>query len=198
VSFNQAIYDEAIAKGASPLFADMLAHQRPPGTKGTDRTFLEGRQCQEDIRDMPPLIANQWKRMLKKKGVSAAGKVYCSALARKHNEVGPGEYWGSGDPYAFVSDLGEAKAKALALGRDISGCIDVKAPERPPKPDTPLANDIIARKAQELANANPGRKFKDVVELREAIIEKHSPKWGKGASYNYRTQMKEKSHVKAR
>lgn len=184
MSFSQAIYDEAIAGGASPLFADMLAHRQPPGTKGTDQRFLSGRYNNNDLEDMPPWMQKQFKKQLDRAGVSAAGKVYLSSLARKKSEVKPGEPWGPGDPYAYVSDLAEAKAKCLALGRYGSGMATVTPPEKPPAPDVPLAEDLVMTKVAEAIAKDPS-KAKRLDEVRHEVIEKHAPKWGKGATKNF-------------
>ncbi len=181
MSFSQAIYDEAITNGASPLFADMLAHQQAPGTKGTDRAFLEGRFNNNEIGSMMPWMQQGFKKKLDDAGVSAAGKVYMSSLVRK--EVGPG------DPFAYVSDLAEAKAKCLSLGRDGWGIATVKAPEKPPTPDIPLAEDIVMEQVAREVAKNPDLR-KNLGEVRHNVIEKHAPKWGQGGTKNFLKQVK--------
>lgn len=184
MSFNQTIYDQAIANGASPIFADMLAHQQPPGTKGTDRAFLEGKLNNNDIGEMPGWMQQRFKEQIKQSGENVTGKVYVSALARKKRDVQPGETWGPGDTYAYVSDVSELRAKAQSLGLEGDGIIKTRAPDRPPTPDVPLAEDLVRNQmAMEIAK-NPGLK-KNLGELRHNVIEKHAPKWGKGATKNF-------------
>lgn len=182
--FDREIYAQAIANGESPMFAEMLACRQPPGTRGTDRAFLQGRQNQEDL-NMPKWMRDQLTAQMRKAGISTAGKVYISSLARKKHEVKPGEPWGAGDPYAWVSDLGEAKARCAALGREGWGAATVKASEvRPPTPDVPLAEDIVQGKVAEAIALDPS-KANRIDEVRHEVIEKHAPKWGKGATKNF-------------
>ena len=50
-------FDQLIEEGNNPGFAAMLAQRRPPGTKGTDRTFLEGSHHWADKKKAPLVMA---------------------------------------------------------------------------------------------------------------------------------------------
>lgn len=162
----QEIYDEAIANGASPLFADLLASRQPPGTKGTDRAFLQDRMCGQQIAKLPPIIRKRFEDEAKKAGFKQINKPYVSALARF-----------TGDTYAYVDDVADLKRKCLERGISGTGIIDVQSPTKAPK-YTPLAEDIVAAEVDRTIAANPGKKL-DLREVREAVIDRHAPEYTK-------------------
>lgn len=57
-------------------WAAMCALQCPPGTKGTDRAFLEGRQNNEQLDDMPRRQAKYVAKEARDAGISISGKYY--------------------------------------------------------------------------------------------------------------------------
>ena len=160
---TQEIYDAAIANGASPKFAEMLALQQPPGTKGTDTAWMAGRHA-----DPVPGATDMQKRWYlaraKRAGIPTAGKVFMSQLGSAEN------------PEAWVGGLDDLKAVAKKnnLGIRINDETVVKQGELvAPKP-VPLAESIIKRRMKEHLAEKPDQ---DKRQLREKIIHEHAPKW---------------------
>lgn len=116
----EAIYKKAIANGCSPAFADMLASQQPPGTRGTDRAFMQGRNNNEDLNRMHKSLRNDLLETARKAGVSVSGKTYCSGLARYAH-----------DPSAWVSSNDEIVAKCKQNGWDCKGSVNYTPPDPP-------------------------------------------------------------------
>jgi hypothetical protein len=115
-----AIYQKAIANGASPLFADLLASRQPPGVKGTERAYMEGRNNNEDLNKMNATMRKHLLTEAQAAGVSISGKTYCSGLARYAN-----------DPSAWVSGRDEVAARCRENGWECEGNVTVKQSERP-------------------------------------------------------------------
>lgn len=115
-----AIYAQAIANGASPQFADMLASRQPPGTKGTERAFMEGRNNNEDLNRMNKSLRNDLLETARKAGVSVSGKTYCSGIARFAH-----------DPQAWVSGRDEVAARCKENGWSCEGNVNFKPAEVP-------------------------------------------------------------------
>jgi hypothetical protein len=156
-------YRELVGKGMSSRLAEMLALQQPPGTRGTDRAFLEGRQNNEQLDSLPKLQAQYMVREAKKAGISVAGKFYCAGIADKRGWKDPAAWVTSGDDVLKV-----AKKRDLHL----SGAVEYTPPDRPAK-RTVLAESIIQDELKKQKKLNPKAK---VGELREKIIEKHAYK----------------------
>ena len=115
------IYQSAIENGASPMFADMLASRQPPGTKGTERAFMEGRMHNSGIPDsMPRNLRTKLLHEAKQAGVDVSGKVYVSGLARRPN-----------DPYGWCAGRDEVLAKVKANGWSCEGNVTHKPSETP-------------------------------------------------------------------
>lgn len=143
------------------VLADMLATRTPPGTKGTERAFLAGR---DDLAGMPLNSRHKWLQMSKQTGVSLAGKVHMSGL-------GPGmESW--------VSNFDEGLTRIKERGdRSVyrHGDLVYEPPEQAPVADIPLAADIVAESIRDMVKADPSLKNKKLPELKEMAIEKHGP-----------------------
>jgi hypothetical protein len=56
-------------------WASMCALQCPPGTKGTDRAFNQGRYNQQQFDDMPKLMAEHMLREARKRNLTVEGIV---------------------------------------------------------------------------------------------------------------------------
>jgi hypothetical protein len=160
----QKEYLELVAKGNSPRFAEMLALQQPPGVKGTDRAFMEGRLNNQQFNDMPPIQARYVKKAAESAGVSVAGKYYCAGIADSRR-------WR--DPEAGVSGVDDVKRVAAKRRLHVTGSIEYTPPPSAPPQRISLAEDIIKDEMKRYKKANP--KAKDG-ELREQIIEKHAYK----------------------
>lgn len=166
VNDAQEFYDQMIADGVAPKLAEMLALQQPCGTRGTDRALLQGQTGHGELAHMPEATRKKMLDNAKKAGVNISGKTYISGLARH-----------SCDPYAWCDGTGDVVRKAAALGRSTYGVVDYTAPEREPEPKPVLSERIINREVSKLVASDPKNATKDKNELREAVIEKHAPKW---------------------
>lgn len=152
------------------ILQDMLAARQAPGTKGTDRAFLQGRLTGYSLDHMDIATRTKWQMAAKKAGVSLEGKVLCSGLA-KH------EF----DPRAWVDSRSEQKQRCEELGRSlwVGGECVYSPPEQPPVPEVKLAPKIVEREVNRLLKNDPGLKKVARQELRERVIDKHAPKRGK-------------------
>lgn len=147
------------------VLEEMLSTRTPPGTKGTERAFLQGRTgASHSLDSMPFNSRAKHLALAKKAGVSLDGKVYMSG-------IGEGlEGW--------VSNFDEGLAKIKARGdRNVfrNGELVYAAPEQPPKPDIPLAESLVNESIRDMVKADPSLKKKKRQELREMAIEKHGP-----------------------
>lgn len=114
------IYQLALSQGASPLFADMLASRQPPGTRATERAFMQGRNNNEDLEKMNKTLRDALLNEAKQAGVSIAGKTYCSGIARRVN-----------DPGAWVSGRDDVLAKVKRNGWSCEGNVNYRPAEVP-------------------------------------------------------------------
>jgi hypothetical protein len=141
----------------------MVATQTPPGTKGTDRAFLEGRQNNQQLDELPKLQAQYMVREARQAGISIAGKQYVAGLADRR---------GWKDPAAWVSSNDDVLRVARKRRLNVTGSVNYEpAPE--PKRPTVLSESIIRDEMRKALRKNP-RANKG--ELREKIIDKHAYK----------------------
>lgn len=141
----------------------MVALQTPPGTKGTDRAFLEGRQNNEQLNDMPKRQAQYVAKEAREAGISISGKYYCAGIADKR---------GWKDPAAWVTSNDDVLRVARKRRLHVTGSVNYDPGEAPPK-RVLLAESIIRDEMRKEKRKNP--KAKDG-ELREKIIDKHAYK----------------------
>jgi hypothetical protein len=113
----EEIYAEAIANGASPIFADMLASRQPPGKSQTEMAYMQGKNCNQDLDKMPKQMREDILTELKQAGVSVSWKWYHSGLARFRN-----------DPQAWVSGRDDHLRICKERGLNSTGNINYKAP----------------------------------------------------------------------
>lgn len=166
---QQARYVKLRQAGNSDAFAQMLTEQRPPGIKGENARFLNGRQNGEDIEDMSPLTRKKLLENAKKAGVSVQGKRYISQLARRGVPC---------DPLALVSDLDDVKARARAMGRQVctmEQAQDMDYQGSPPR-SVALAEDIVQEEVAKRIAKDPSLKKVPKAKIREQVIDKHALK----------------------
>jgi hypothetical protein len=160
----KAHYLKMIAEGQSEKFAVMAALQQPPGTRGTDRAFQQGRLDGNWLDSLPPRMAKRIVREAKAAGINISGKYYMGGLADKRGHC---------DPAAWVSDTSDIKKVATQRNLEVSGIINVKSREEEPK-----RVDLNPRIAKELAKQE--MKKSPGISMQEAITrakEKHLPNW---------------------
>ncbi len=142
----QAVFEKMVEAGTSPRLAEMLALRTFPGVKGTDNSFLQGRQTGRDMDSMPGMVRDVYLKNAEKAGVSIAGKVYVSGLARY-----------PADPKAWVSGRGDVKARCESEGWGCRGAVSVETPEfhyEEPKHYT-VDPALIAREVAQKIAAEP-------------------------------------------
>ena len=144
-------------------WATMVALQAPPGTKGTDRAFLEGRQNNEQLSDMPKRQAQYVAREAREAGISISGKYYCAGIADKR---------GWRYPAAWVTSNDDVLRVARKRRLHVTGSVNYDPGEAPPK-RVLLSESIIKDEMRKEKRKNP--RAKDG-ELREKIIDKHAYK----------------------
>ena len=154
-------YEKALPYGER--WALMVATQTPPGTRGTDRAFLEGRQNNEQLDDMPKIQAEYVVREAKQAGINPSGKYYCAGIADKR---------GWKDPAAWVTSNDDILRVARKRRLHVTGSVNYDPGEAPPK-RVLLSESIIRDEMRKEKRKNP--KVKDG-ELRERVIEKHAYK----------------------
>ena len=161
---TQQHYLKMIEEGQSMQWALMCALQQPPGTRGTDRSFMEGRYSGNWLDSLPKRQAKWLIAEAKKAGINPSGKVYIGGLADKRGHL---------DPMAWVDSVDDVKRVAKARNLNVQGLVNVTAHEEPPK-----SVDINPRIARELARKeiakNPSLSMGDAL---EKVKEKHTPRW---------------------
>jgi hypothetical protein len=158
--------EEAIAtyKRALPYgerWAAMVATQTPPGTKGTDRAFMQGRMNNQQLDDMPVRQARYVAAEAKSAGINISGKHYVGGLADKR---------GWRDPEAWVSNNDDVLKVAHKRRLAVSGTVNYDP--GPADPKRKLISESIVREAvAKEKRLHPSAKVGD---LREKVIEKHA------------------------
>lgn len=159
----QQFYENCRAKGESHKMAEMCAFRAFPGTRGTERSFLEGRHDTQFHKDAE--FERHARQKAEKAGVSTAGKFYEPQVAE---EVG--------DPKAWFSDSSELKKRCEQIGATARGAFTVKQPVRGPAQRTKLAPDLVEHYVNQELSKNPSLKKKKRQELREKVIAERGPK----------------------
>jgi hypothetical protein len=154
-------YNKALPYGER--FAEMCALQQPPGTKGTDRAFLEGRQNNQQLDELPKRQAQYMVKEARRAGISISGKHYVAGLA---------DHRGWRDPAAWVSSNDDVLRVAHKRRLAVSGTVNYD-PGPAPRKTVVLSESIIKDEMKKELRKNPRAKKG---ELREKIIEKHAYK----------------------
>lgn len=155
------VYKKALPHGER--FAEMVALQIAPGTKGSDRAFMQGRMNNQQLDDMPVESAKWMVKEAKAAGINISGKYYCGGLADKRR-------WQ--DPEAWVSCNDDIMRVAHKRRLAVAGTVNYDP--GPAAPQRKLINDkIVAREVAKELKRNPRAK---AGEVRERILEKHTYK----------------------
>lgn len=155
-------------RGVSSSMAAMLALKRPAASPGGERGFQK--RSRERMNGYAPSHLENITDIAKKAGIDTAGKVYVGGLG-KYN-----------DPRAWVSDTSDIRRVAEERGLEIDGAIKIKGREVPPPKQVPLAEDLVQKQMAKYVKADPKlaenvkRSSKARAELRERVIEKHTPR----------------------
>lgn len=161
-------YDLCIRNGCSPVLAEMLASHGFPGTRGTDRAYMQGRALNGAQFDGIPLVGKHHRAMADAAGISTTGKWYAGTLARF-----------PGDPEAWVSGLDDLRETVQRRGWTCTGAIEVKQPKyldvAPPKYQ--VADDLVERYVEDAIAEDPSLATKRD-SVKEAIATKLAGRYG--------------------
>jgi hypothetical protein len=154
-------YKKALPHGER--WAEMCALQIAPGTRGSDRAFMEGRCNNQQLDSMPTLSAKWMVKEAKAAGINISGKYYCGGLADKR---------GWKDPEAWVSSSDDVMRVAQKRRLVVQGALNYDP--GPADPKRKLINEnIVSREVRKELRKNPRAK---AGEVRERIIDRHSYK----------------------
>lgn len=164
------VYKTAMASGAGEKFAEMVALQSPPGTRGTDRAFMEGRYAGNWMDGMPPQLANRMVREARAAGINTSGRFYMGGLADKRAHR---------DPEAWVDSIDDVKRVAKKRNLEVRGIVNYTPPEQAPPKRVALNPEIIKENVKKELEANPGMRKADAV---EKVKNRMTPHWKKKKS----------------
>ena len=161
---TQVFYRKMIGDGVAPRLAEMLALQRPPGVRGTDRAFMLGRMGNQQFDSMPKDHAQNMITLAKRSGVNPSGKWYCSGIADGR---------GPGDPAAWVDGVSDVISVAKARNLTVEGCVEHKGTPMPRPKSLPLSEAATKELMREERRRKPTMKKG---ELREYVINQYGRK----------------------
>lgn len=165
-------YEQMIRDGQSAAFALMCALQQPPGTKGSDRAFMERRCNGEYLGDMHGPMAARLVREARAAGINPSGKFYMGGLADKRGHM---------DPMAWVSSVDDVKRVAQARDLEVHGIVDYVPPEKEPPKRVDIDPKILKDNVDAEMKRNPSARREEVVEkVKERIV----PHWKKKKGYH--------------
>jgi hypothetical protein len=158
-----AFYVKLLSRGETQRWAEMCALQQPPGLRGTDRSYMEGRLNNQQLDNMAPVQARNLIAQARKAGINISGKYYAGGLADKR---------GAADPAAWVDSLADVKKVAEMRNLTVSGAVEHQG--RPqPRPHVALS-EAATRQMMRRERANhPNMKQGD---LRELVVAKYGRK----------------------
>lgn len=157
-------YKKMIDEGQSPRFAEMCACQIAPGTKGTDRTLMEGRLNNEQFDKMPKDHAQKMIKAAKECGVNPNGKYYAAGLADKR---------GTHDPKAWIDSAADVTRVAQERNLTVSGAIHHQG-RKMPRPKSPVLSERLTKEMMKVEK--PSHPTMKQGELREMVQDKYGRK----------------------
>ncbi len=173
VSTNPAIqlaYEQMRIQGQSHAIADLLAHRQFCGVHGTEQDITRG-WGNDPVPGVADVVKKRTLELARQAGIDTGGKTYISTIADHRGPMDPAA-WANGHIHDHVKAVCKARnLTCTAKAARHTGYIE-------PAKEIPLAEDIIQRRMVEAATENP-RQTKNLRKLREEVIEKHTPKWGK-------------------
>lgn len=160
-----AHFIKLVKAGQTERFAAMCACQKAPGTRGTDRAFMQGRLAGEWMNSMPRGLADQMVRQARAAGINTSGKFYMGGLADKR---------GCMDPEAWVDSAGDVLRVAKKRDLEVHGIVDYVPPQKGPPKEVDINPSILNEHVRKEMKANPKLKRQDAVEkVKDRIV----PHW---------------------
>lgn len=163
----QQHYLKMLADGQSPRFAEMCALQVAPGTKGSERAFMEGRLDGNWMDGLPKRQAKWMLAEARKAGINPTGKFYMSGLADKRGHM---------DPEAWVDSIDDVRRVARKRNLNVQGAVTIEARDEGRK-EVALNPRIEKEFAKKEIAKNPKLKLGEAI---ERVRQKHAPRWKRG------------------
>jgi hypothetical protein len=158
-------YIRLVQNGQTERFAAMCALQQPPGTKGTDRAFMQGRYAQEWMANMPKGQAAWMIREAKSAGINTSGRFYMGGIADKRGHL---------DPEAWVDSTADVLRVAKKRDLEVHGIVDYVPPQKPPPKEVDINPKILREHVRKEMKANPKLKRGEAIEkVKDRIV----PHW---------------------
>ena len=158
-------YKRSIASGATPQFAEMVTLQIPPGTKGTDRAFMQGRLAGEWLNAMPKRQADRMVREARAAGINTSGRFYMGGLADRRGHL---------DPEAWVDSTGDILRVARKRNLEVRGIVNHTPSHREPPKEVDINPRILREHVRKEMKANPKLSRQDATAL---VKERIVPHW---------------------
>jgi len=160
-----AHYKRSVASGATERFAEMVALQQPPGTKGTDRAFMQGRLAGEWMNNMPKRQADRMVQDAKRAGINTSGRFYMGGLADKRGHM---------DPEAWVDSTADIVRVAQKRNLEVHGIVDYVPPDRGPPKEVEINPKILRENVRKYMKENPKISRGEATEI---VKDKIVPSW---------------------
>jgi hypothetical protein len=161
----QAHYLKMIADGRGERFAEMCALQCPPGTRGTDRAFMQGRYDQGWLNTAPKFQADRMIREARAAGINTSGRFYMGGIADKRGHC---------DPEAWVDSVGDVLRVAKKRNLEVRGIVDYTPPEQPLPKEVDINPRILREHVRKEMKTNPKLKRGEAIEkVKDRIV----PHW---------------------
>lgn len=154
------MYTQLRSEGLSHRWCEMVVLQQPPGVKGTDRAFMQGRYNNQQLDAMPKDHAQNILTLARRAGINVSGKFYSSGLADGR---------GPADPGAWVDSIADVKRVAAERNLTVSGAVEHKGIPMPP-PKKPLSERLTREMMRKERRLHPSMKKG---ELREMVVAKY-------------------------
>jgi hypothetical protein len=144
--------------GQSHNIAEVLATRSFPGTRGTDRSFMQGRALDgSQFEGLPDVVGRNYVAQAADAGVNPAGRYYCGSVARF-----------PGDPRAWVGSINDVKRICEAEGWTARGAVNVEPPlyrDGYVPPETyEVADELVERDVRAALLDDPGLEpFRDEI-----------------------------------
>lgn len=158
-------YERMVADGQTERFAAMCALRQPPGTRGTDRAFMEGRYAQQWLESAPRPQADRMIREARAAGINTTGRFYMGGLADKRGHL---------DPEAWVDSTGDVLRVAKKRDLEVHGIVDYVPPQKDPPEEVEINPRILREHVRKEMRENPKLRKQDAVEkVKDRIV----PHW---------------------
>lgn len=157
-------YRRLLSEGYGHRWAEMCALQQPPGVKGTDRAYMQGRLNNQQLDSMPPDHARNLVTLAKRAGINPSGKYYAASLADGR---------GPADPAAWVDSTADVKRVAIERNLTVTGAVEHKGSQVPRPMSKPLSDRLTKEMMRRERANHPNMKRG---ELREMVVAKYGRK----------------------